>query len=291
MKKITLNNLRLVSPVVVLLGGITFVLALMLFEAFSYPASLSKSGLTNFIASVGALLGYAIVAWWMQQKPTTATQIALAQGTKIGLFLSFVALVDLFLEHFVASDATINIARGIGMWGLMFLSFGIAGSATYRKVYSLGDAIIASVWSGLISAVGMLSGGFLLPLLFMPQMIDILAPASAQSKMTDAQAFVIEHTLNAAAMHLLFVPIVALIFGLMGGGASFLLKSINQRVAISLVILEILLFIGGLAALGLMSSLDRSARPPFVLTGLLALGIALSCAHPIFTTIRDPSAK
>jgi hypothetical protein len=270
------------------IAGITVVLVLMLYGVLSYPASLSQSGLLNFFASAGALLAYAGAALWVRQKSLGSMQIALAQGAKIGIFLGIAALVNLSLEH-LPSSSLLSAARGVSMWGLMFLGFGTAGSTTYRKVGSLSLAITSSMWSGFISTISMLIFGFLLAILFMPYMVHILAPAYAQSGMSDAQAFVIQHTLTASTMHLLLVPIVAAIFGFMGGCASFFLRSISQRVAMSLGVFDLLLFVSGLALLRFMSSLDRLARPPFVMSGLLALGIALACAHPILMVIRRPA--
>lgn len=289
MNNIISNNLRQATLATALIAGITVVLVLMLYGVLSYPASLSQSGLLSFFVSAGALLAYAGAALWVRQKSLGSTQIALAQGAKIGIFLGIIAFVNLSLEHLVASSSPLSAVRGVSMWGLMFLSFGTAGSATYRNVGSLSLAIISSIWSGFISTISMLVFGFLLALLFMPHMVHILAPTYAQSGMTDAQAFVIQHTLNASTMHLLLVPVVAAIFGFMGGCASFFLRSISQRVAISLGIFELLLFVGGAELLRFMSSLDRAARPPFVMSGLLALGIALVCAHPILMVIRRPA--
>jgi hypothetical protein len=286
MDKMIPHKLRQATLGTAVIAGIAVVLVLMLYGVLSYPVSLSQSGLLNLFASVGALLTYAGAALWVRQKSIESVQLALAQGAKIGIFLGVIAVINLSLEHFVASSAPLSAVRGVSMWGVMFLSFGAAGSAAYRKVGSLGLAVMSSIWSSLVSTVSMLIFGFFLALVFMPHMVLILAPAYAESGMTDAQAFVIQHTLNASTMHLLLVPIVAGIFGLMGGCAASILRSISQSVSVSLGVFELLLFIAGITSLRFASSLDRPARPPFVMAGLLALGIALACAHPILTVIR-----
>jgi hypothetical protein len=250
---------------------------------------LSQSGLLNFLISVGVLLADAGAALWVRQKSSLSTQLALAQTVKIGIYLGIISLVSLILEHFAAANSSFNAVRGVSMWGLMFFSFGAAGSVAYQKVGSLGLAVVSSIWSSLVSLIFMLAGGFLLALLLMPRMVQILNPLYAQSGMTNPQAFVIANTLGASTMHLLLVPVVAAIFGLIGGCASLILSRIRQRVAILLGIFEFVFFIGGLASIRLASSLERAARPPYIMLGLLALGLTLACAYPILTVIRRPA--
>jgi hypothetical protein len=290
MDNITTKNRRLNTQGTTVLLGVTVILVLMLYAVVSYPASVSQAGVLNFLVSVGALLAYAGAALWVRQNSSDSVQIALAKGARIGMFLGIIAVVNLALEHFVASSSELSAVRGVSMWGLMFLSFGAAGSATYQKVGSIGLAALSSIWSGVVSAVWMLIFGFSIALLFMPHMQQILAPAYVQSGMTDSQAFVIRNTLDASASHLLLIPVMATVFGIVGGFASSLLRSIRQRIAMSLGVLEFLLLAGGLASLYIASSLDRPARPPYVMTGLLAMGIALACGHPILMAIRRPTS-
>jgi hypothetical protein len=65
-----------------------------------------------------------------------------------------------------------------------------------------------------------------------------------------------------------------------------LLGSIRRRVAIALGIGELLLIAAGLGAIRFASSLNRPERPPYIMVGLLALGITMACAYPIVTAIR-----
>jgi hypothetical protein len=290
MNGLTPQHIRQTTFVTELLLGITVILVLICYAVLSHPASVSHAGLLNFLASVGALLAYAGAALWVRHRSAGLVQIVLAEGARVGLGLGVIAIFDLVLEHFVASDSTVNVIRGVGMWGLMFLAFGAAGSAAYQKAGSLGLAVMSSVWAGLLSAVCMLIGGFVLAVMFMPQMVQILAPEYARSGMIDPQAFVVQHTLSASTLHLLLVPVVAAIFGLIGGCASSALRHTRRNLAVSVGIFELLIFAGGLASLRFASSLDRAARPPFVMTGLLALGITLACAHPVLTIIRRGGA-
>jgi hypothetical protein len=287
----TSTNLRRITLVKETLVGIAVTFALMLYGVMAYPASVSQTGLSDFLTSVAALLAYAGVAVWARQRSADSVQIALAQGARVGLLLGIIAVVNLSLEHFVALGAPLSAVRGVGMWGLIFLSFGAASSATYHKVGSLGLAILASVWSALVSTVGTLIFGFSINLLFMSHMQHILASAYAHSGMTDPRAFVIRNTLDAASSHLLLTPFVAVVFGFVGGYAGSILGSIRRGVAISLGVVDLLLLVAGPAAIRFALSLDRSERPPFIIAGLLSLGVALSCAPAVFRAIRRPAQQ
>ena len=61
-----------------------------------------------------------------------------------------------------------------------------------------------------------------------------------------------------------------------------------RRTAVALAMCALLVLVGGVSALRFASSLERSARPPFVMLGLLLLGASLTSAGPVFVAIRDP---
>lgn len=271
------------------LMGLAGIVALLLYGIISYPGSIQGEGLTHLILLIAGLLAYTAVIAWSKLQKKTSVQIALAQGTKFGVILGCGAWVNMALEHFAPLGPVGSMVRGIGMWALMFVSFGAAGSVAYQRSCSLGLAMLSAIWSALISTVATLIFGFALSALFMPSMQHILAGAYAQSGMSDPRAFVIRNTLDSASTHLLLVPVLACLFGLVGAFACSCLGSLRPRVTKVIGVLEICLLLGGLAALRYASVLARPERPPFVMTGLLALGIAMACAHPVFTAVRRPN--
>jgi hypothetical protein len=48
----------------------------------------------------------------------------------------------------------------------------------------------------------------------------------------------------------------------------------------------VLLLVSGVAAIRFASALDRSARPPFIMFGLVALCVSLASAYPIVAAVR-----
>src|ERR1700759_1564283 len=104
MNGLTSQHIRQTTFVTELLLGITVILVLICYAVLSHPVSVSHAGLLNFLASVGALLAYAGAALWVRHKSAGLVQIVLAEGARIGLGLGVIAIFDLVLEHFVASD-------------------------------------------------------------------------------------------------------------------------------------------------------------------------------------------
>ena len=270
--------------------GIALVFGLVLYGVLAYPGSIRGVGLTSLVLLIAGLLAYTGAVVWSWRQPEASLQTALAQGAKFGAVLAAGSWVSMALEQFAPLGITGSMVRGVGMWALMFVVFGAAGSAAYQRSNSLGLAVVSSVWSALISTVATLLFGFALGVLFMPYMQQTLAGAYAQSGMSDPRAFVIRNCLESASTHLLAAPALAGCFGLVGGYACSRLRSIRRRTAMLVGSLEIGLLIGGITALRLASSLERVDRPPFVMTGILALGIAMACAHAVFTAIRRPTA-
>ena len=286
MKATTVSDLRRVTLASELLLGIVLVFALMLYGALRYPASLSQGGLVSFLATAGALLAYGAAALSARRQSAGSLQIALGQGSWVGILLGAVAVVNHALEIFGALGSPLSAILGVSMWGLMFLAFGVVASATYNLVGSLRLAVVASVWCALVSTVATLLAGYAIGMLFMAHMQHILQGAYTQSGMADPRAFVIQNTLNSGAAHVLLAPLIAVVFGLAGGLAGKILASVQRVVAIALGFFELLLLGAGLVTIRFASSLDRPDRPPFIMFGLLALGVTMATAHPVLTAIR-----
>jgi hypothetical protein len=263
-------------------------IALLGYATLRFPASLQTGGLTKAVVSCGALLAYAVAALWAKRSSSDRVQRALGVGARVGVLLGTGALIGHALEVFADLRAPIPAILGVSMWGLMFLLLGLASAETYRREESMGLGIMSSVWGALISAVTTVVFAFFVGLVFMSRMQRVLAGAFVVGGMTDAHGFVIRNMLDGSSSHLLIAPAVAVLAGAASGLACSLLKSVRRRTAAALAICALLVLIGGVAALRFASSLERSARPPFVMLGLLSLGVALTSAGPVFAVIRNP---
>jgi hypothetical protein len=280
------RSLMLANEVLV---GAGLVLALIGYGVLRHPASVSQNGLLSLFECVVVLLGFGIAALWARrQRPGAgAAQTALTYGAKLGLVLGIAEVLNMSLENFGQLSGSLGAVVGVSMWGLMFLLYGAASSATFRKVGSLPPAVLASVWSAVVGTVVTCLFGFASSLGFMAHMQQILNPEYTRSQMTDPQAFVVQYTMMNAATHLILSPFLAAGCGFTAGVVSAYLRPVRRTVALGLLLLETLQLLLGLAALRFaVTTLARPQRPPFVMGGLLALGVALSCAPPLLARLR-----
>jgi hypothetical protein len=267
--------------------GIAVTLALMASGVLRFPASIKNGGLTSAVGSWTALLVYAAISEWVRRASLKSVQTAVNDGAKFGVVIALVAIINHSLEEFANLQPPIPAILGVSMWGVMFLLFGGASSFTYRKTGSVGLGVWASVSSALVSTIGTIVFAFLVGLMFMPHMERFLAPAFAVSGMTDQSAFVIRNMFDSAFAHLFVAPITAVIVGITSGMACAMLRSTPRQTAMVLGFLNIALFSAGIASLQWASSMERSARPPFIMFGLSALGVTLASAYPIIVAIRS----
>ena len=263
-------------------------LALLGYETLRFPASLGSGGLTRAVMTGAALLACLVTSRYGARLSSAAGRHALRNGAGAGVMLGAAALLGHTLEVFATLRPPIPAVLGVGMWGLMFLVLGANSAETYRREESMALAILSSVWGALISAVTTVVFAFLVGLLFMARMQQVLAGAFALSGLTDGRALVIRNMLEGASSHLLIAPVVALVAGSASVTLSVLLKSVGRRGAAALAACALAVLVAGVISLRVASSLERSARPPFVMLGLLGLLVALTSASPLFAAIRGP---
>jgi hypothetical protein len=261
-------------------------LALLGYETQRFPASLGKGGFTQAVVAGAALFACLVASRYATRVSSAAGRDALQSGAGAGVALGAAAILGHTLEVFATLQPPIPAVLGVGMWGLMFLVLGGTSAETYRREESIALGILSSVWGALISAVTTVVFAFLVGLLFMARMQQVLAGAFALSGMTDGRAFVIRNMLEGATSHLLLAPAVAVLAGSASVTTCFLLKSVGRRTAAALAACALTVLVGGVTSLRFASSLERSARPPFVMLGLLGLGVALTSAGPLLAAIR-----
>jgi hypothetical protein len=216
---------------------------------------------------------------------------ALRIGTVAGWSLAAVGVLYHSVEISTALPASIGAVLGAGMWGAMFLTFGIACSASFMKEKSIGLGLLSSAWCGMMYAAVLVTSALAIALIFMPHMQEILAPLSSPTGMRAPQPFVVRHEVGAAGMHLILVPAIASFVGLVSGVACLFLSSIRRQVALVIGIVATLVFAAGIVSIRVATSLERAQRPPFVVFGLAALAVTLASAHALFIAIRYPSSQ
>jgi hypothetical protein len=134
-------------------------------------------------------------------------------GFVFGLITGSAEILNLVLENCLPS-----LARGafsIAYMLVIFSLWGVAGAFATRRSKSIrvGTAIAAT--SAALCMLIATAAGFMIELFIRPPDISMVAvwPEFARSGWTDARAFALANTLDSGFTHLLFAPIVAVIFG------------------------------------------------------------------------------
>jgi hypothetical protein len=260
--------------------------ALVLYSAIRFPASVANGGATAFLMSGAGLLAYALTAAWARPPSSARLRTPLRLGTIVGCCIAAVAVINHSVELSIALTPSAGAVLGGGMWGLMFLGFGIACSATFLQEHSIPLGIVSSVWSAMVSAAVMVICALTIGFVFMPHMERVLSVPYVASGMTDPEAFVARHMVSNTSSHLFIAPVIALLVGGVSALACSLLRSVRRRTAIALGVGSLLFCAAAIASIGFATSQPRAQRPPFILFGLGALAVTLASAHPLVAAIR-----
>jgi hypothetical protein len=263
-------------------------IALMIFGAARFPESIAGSGLTPFLTSVGILLVYFAVGIWAG-RASPRLQAGLAVGTVVGLSIAAIGVLYHIVEITTAVPPSVGAVIGGGMWGAMFLAYGLTCSITVMKDESIALGILSSVWCGMVYAGVLVASALAIGFVFMAHMQRILAPLYETSGMHDSQSFVVRNHMAAGGEHLLLVPLVAFLVGVVSAVACRLFASMKRQAALGVAIVAVLLFGAAIASIRFATSLERHERPPFIAFGLIGLAVTLASSPALLIAIRHRS--
>lgn len=263
--------------------GWLLVLLLMVVSVGRHPSSLGN-GL--FIMDLALLSGYGAFSIWVWRQRRPEEREGLAAGAHTGVILGVILIANHAIEWFAPIETrVVQLVRGAGSVLLMLGLLGAAGSAAWLRTRSTMLAVIAGLWCGLLGVVILLSFALALNLAFEAHAESWLQEPFVASGMGDAGAFVVRNSLEAASEILVRIPIAALVLAFSGGVSSAWMIKWPRKLAVLAAWFTPLLFVAGAAALWYANSLDRAARPPFVMAGVLTAGIALCGAYPIWSSL------
>jgi len=263
--------------------GVVAVLSLIAVGIARHPASIQGTGRGLLLADIGLLLAYGVagICVWYQRRADVS--IALRAGTFAGLALGTVQVANHAIESFMPNRP---FALVIGPILLMLALFGSAGSAAWERTRSFTLAVIAGVWCALVAMLNLMCFAFSFNLAFEPRVELQLHEAFAASGMNDPGALVVENSLEAASEGLVRMPAFAMFLSLAGALANAWISRRSRTSVLAAASITPLMLVAGVAALSYANSLERSARPPFVMAGVLLASIAFSFGHPIWSALR-----
>lgn len=267
-----------------LVPGVLIVLTLTAVGVARHPSAIQGAGNRFFWLDLALLLIYGIVGLWVWHRSSAPLDIAIHLSTMTGFLLGAVLVANHMTELFVP---TRNFFLVISPVFLALALFAATGSAVMERTSSVLLAAIAGVWCAMVGTLMLLCAGFALNLTCEARCELWLRQAFAASKMKDPGGFLIRNTLEAASEGLVRMPIIALFLSPIGAWTNAWMVRRSRTTVLVSTCSALLMFLGSAAALSYANSLPRSARPPFILGGVLLASVALSAAYPSWSALRQ----
>ena len=260
--------------------GAILVLSLIAVGVTHHPTSLEGSGSSLLRMDVALLLAYGIAgaAAWKQGVGKVNASVVI--GGQFGLLLGAAGITNHLIEAFVPIRPFILIISPV-LLALALLS--AAGAAAWKRTRSLMWAVTGGVWCAIVGVLILLSFAISFNLFFSARVDWQLREAFAASGMSDPAGFRVRNILEASSEILVRMPLLAIGLALVGACIHAWMSGASRRMAVAVSALAPLMFAVGTFALWHANAMERAARPPFVLSGVLLSGVALSAAYPIWS--------
>jgi hypothetical protein len=268
--------------------GALIVLTLTAICVARHPSAIRGAGNRLFWLDLALLCIYGIAGEWVRHQRSVPLDAAIRRGTMTGFLLGAVLVANHTTELFVP---TRNFSLVIGPVFLALALLSATGSAVMERTSSVLLAAAAGVWCAMVGTLILLCVGFVLNLTCETRCELWLRQAFAASEMKDPGGFLIRNTLEAASEGLVRMPVIALLISPIGAWTNAWMARRSRTTVLVSICSAVLLFMGSAAALSYANSLQRSARPPFILGGVLLASVALSAAHPSWSALRQDRRK
>jgi hypothetical protein len=214
-------------------------------------------------------------------------------GAQIGLLVGAVAIANHLIEAFVPARPFVLIISPV----LLTLALlGMAGAAARERTGSLTLAVIGGVCCAIVATLITLCFAISFNLLFAAHVDWQMREAFAASGMIDRAGFRMKNILEASSEILIRLPLLATCLAFSGAVIqAWMSRESRRTLVVGARFLAPIFFAAGATALWHANAIERAARPPFVLSGVLLTGVALCGAYPIWSvfhgsTCRDRSA-
>lgn len=264
--------------------GTILALSLVAAGVMQHRASAQGPGIGLLWTDVALLLvyGFAGMIAWKQKSPRAIT--AAMVGAQIGLVVGAVGIANHLIEAFVPTRAFVLV---IGPVLLTLALFGAAGAAAWQRTGSLVLAVVSGVYCAIVATLIILCFAISFNLLFVARVDWQLRDAFAASGMIDRAGFRVRNILEALSEILVRMPLLAICLAFAGGIIhGWMSRESRRAFVLAARFLAPLVFAIGAAALWHANAIERAARPPFVLSGVLLTGVALCAAYPIWSAFH-----
>jgi hypothetical protein len=264
--------------------GTILVLSLVAAGVMQHRASAQGSGIGLLWTDIALLVAYGFAGTivWKQRSPSAIT--AAMVGAQIGLAVGAVQIANHLIEAFVPTRPFVLVISPV----LLTLALlGTAGAAAWERTGSLVLAVISGVCCAIVATLITLCFAISFNLLFAARVDWQLREAFAASGMIDRAGFRVRNILEASSEILVRMPLLAICLAFAGGIIhAWMSRESRRAFVLAAGFLAPLVFAIGAAALWHANAIERAARPPFVLSGVLLTGVALCAAYPIWSAFH-----
>jgi len=269
--------------------GTILVLSLVVAGVMRHRESVQGSGVGLLWADLTLLVAYgsAGILVWKQRSPGTIAATML--GAQIGLLVGAVAIANHLIEAFVLARPFVLIISPV----LLALAlFGMAGAAAWERSGSVALAVVGGVCCAIVATLITLCFAISFNLLFALRVDWQLGEAFAASGMIDRAGFRVRNILEASSEMLVRMPLLAICLAFAGAIVQAWMSCESRRaLVLAARFLAPFVFALGAAALWHANAIERAARPPFVLSGVLLTGIALCAAYPSWSAFHGSTGR
>jgi hypothetical protein len=211
----------------VVLGAVLLTIGIVLWSVQRFPGSLWRGGQIYETGTIAGLLAYGGVAYAVRGAEGSALS-ALSTGTVAGVAL---AALEMLLRLFAAPPGNgppeSTLVHYVG-WVLLIVVFGSASVVTYVRMPSMTLTMLASLWAAVLSNACLSLFAFVTSMIFVPRMSPILFAAYEASGMTDPRAYMVRQTLEGTPVHLMVVPLQALVIAAIVAGILGLFRTLSR---------------------------------------------------------------
>jgi hypothetical protein len=264
--------------------GTILVLSLVTAGVMQHRASAQGAGIGLLWTDVTLLVvfGFAGMIVWKQRSPSAIT--AAMVGAQIGTVVGFVQIANHLIEAFVPTRPFVLVISPVL---LTFALLGMAGAAAWERTGSLALAVVSGICCAIVATLITLYFAISFNLLFTLRVDWQLREAFAASGMIDQAGFRVRNILEASSEILVRMPLLAICLAFAGAIIqAWMSRESRRAVVLAVRFLAPFVFALGAAALWHANGIERVARPPFVLSGVLLTGISLCAAYPLWSALH-----
>ena len=263
--------------------GTILVLSLIAIGVLQHRVSAQGSGVGLLWTEIALLVVYAFAGMLVWNQRSSGAIAAAMVGAHLGLVVGAVGIANHLIEAFVPARPFILIIIPV----LITLALlGMAGAVAWERTRSLVLAVIGGVCCAIVATLITLCFAISFNLLFSARVDRQLRDAFAASGMVDQPAFRIRNILESSSEILLRMPLLSVCLAVTGAVIqAWMSRESRRALVLAAEILTPIAFAVGATALWHANLVERAARPPFVLSGLVLTGVALCAAYPVWSAL------